>query len=655
MEDIIFDEYDEYELQKKVEMKTSKQHHYSRGFRKCALALALAVSVSTGFSAVPGRFDNMVTVEAAKKKDNKKPVIKLQGAASLQVTQNESVKIPKTTAKDNVDGNLTKKIKVSVKCGKKSYADLAKKIQKNKAVKFTKIGKYVITYTVSDKAKNKATKKRTVTVVAKAEEGKTTEAATTQSPTTESITTQSPKAENTTTENRITTEERTTVVSTTEESTTTTESSITDYSKYDIKTVTINNNTYNITKDDKFGEEVLPYASTYSDKITLKIENDYGVMKMDNNDPALKDSQYLKYFGKIFAYDEDGKDISNKIVIFDSSVDRLYKFKNAIVDIFVEDSKGNKLKKEFEIDSYDFDDSYDVDYFGEDYKLINSNPKVYAILQKRISYINWALDEKGVLTISGWGIMKDYQREPNYTPWADEKDSIRKVVIEDGVTYVGSYAFYNCPNLTEVQFAKTIKEIGKGAFYGCFGVEDTIIPPLVIPGNIEVIASDAFMYCTELPQVVMEEGVRDIRIGAFYGCSNLEKIDFPKSISTIEYDVFTATKWKQSQIQDTDVVIVNDILLYIRANTEIPKTVTSIQGDGFAFREDLQNIEIPDNVKRIGNYVFMACSNLDSVKIPNSVTEIGEWAFSDYEKITIQCETDSYAHLYAQKHGMKTK
>ena len=95
--------------------------------------------------------------------------------------------------------------------------------------------------------------------------------------------------------------------------------------------------------------------------------------------------------------------------------------------------------------------------------------------------------------------------------------------------------------------------------------------------------------------------------------------------------------------------------LYIRANTEIPKTVTSIQGDGFAFREDLQNVEIPDNIKRIGNHVFMVCSNLDSVKIPNSVTEIGEWAFSDYEKITIQCEMDSYAYSYAQKHGMKTK
>ena len=189
MEEIIFDEYDECEVENASEMKTVKNHHYSSGIRKCALALALVVAVSTGFSAVPGKFNNMATVEAARKKDKKKPAIKLSGKSNIRVTQNESVKVPKATAKDNVDGNITKKIKVSVKSGKKSYASLAKKIQKNKAVKFTKTGKYTITYTVSDKAKNKAMKKRTVMVVAKQEDKKTTENKTTAERTTENKTT----------------------------------------------------------------------------------------------------------------------------------------------------------------------------------------------------------------------------------------------------------------------------------------------------------------------------------------------------------------------------------------------------------------------------------------------------------------------------------
>ena len=189
MEDIIFDDYDEYELEKKSKGKTVKNSRYGKEIRRCALALALAVAVSTGFSAVPGKFNNMATVEAARKKDKKKPVIKLSGKSNIRVTQNESVKIPKATAKDNVDGNVTKKIKVSVKLGKKSYSSIAKKIQKNKAVKFTKTGKYTITYTVSDKAKNKATKRRTVTVVAKQENKKKTEDKTTAEQATENKTT----------------------------------------------------------------------------------------------------------------------------------------------------------------------------------------------------------------------------------------------------------------------------------------------------------------------------------------------------------------------------------------------------------------------------------------------------------------------------------
>ncbi|MCI5806424.1 MAG: DUF5011 domain-containing protein [Clostridium sp.] len=205
MEQIIFDDYDEYELEKKSKGKMVKNSRYGKEIRRCALALALAIAVSTGFSAVPGKFNNMATVEAARKKDKKKPVIKLSGKSNIRVTQNESVKIPKATAKDNVDGNITKKIKVSVKSGKKSYASIAKKIRKNKAVKFTKTGKYTITYTVSDKAKNKATKKRTVTVVTKQEDKNTTENKTTAEQTTE---------------NKVTTEQVTTTATT---ETTTTE------------------------------------------------------------------------------------------------------------------------------------------------------------------------------------------------------------------------------------------------------------------------------------------------------------------------------------------------------------------------------------------------------------------------------------------------
>ena len=378
MEEIIFDDYDEYEVENTLEMKAVKNHRYSSGIRKCALALALAVAVSTGFSAVPGKFNNMATVEAARKKDKKKPVIKLSGKSNIRVTQNESVKIPKATAKDNVDGNINKKIKVSVKSGKKSYSALAKKIRKNKAVKFTKTGKYTITYTVSDKAKNKATKKRTVMVVAKQEDKKTTENKTTAERTTES---------------RTTTEQVTTAATTTEIPATeapTTENVIDpslEYSKYNIDRVNVNGNYYNVTYDPRLSY-ALTYANTESDKITINVEHDYDNFVSKSTSGIAENSKYLGYLGKITATDEDGNDISNNIVIAELALYSGISSTNAI-DIYVEDKKGNNLVKKMYL-NFDFTNSNDFvfsncitkDLSKDQCILIDQNPVVYARLRQ---------------------------------------------------------------------------------------------------------------------------------------------------------------------------------------------------------------------------------------------------------------------------------
>ena len=370
MEQIIFDDYDEYELEKKSKGKTVKNSRYGKGIRKCALALALAVAVSTGFSAVPGKFNNMATVEAARKKDKKKPVIKLSGKSDIRVTQNESVKIPKATAKDNVDGNITKKIKVSVKSGKKSYASIAKKIQKNKAVKFTKTGKYTITYTVSDKAKNKATKKRTVTVVAKQEDKKTTE--------NQTIAEQ-------TTENKTTTEQVTTAATT--EATTTEKEIIvyptpTNYSKYDIKEYTIDGRKVKITYDESFAEKISngnPETKEDMANITFKIDN-FSYFCLDKK--TINGSyDFLKYFGNIKAYDEYGNDVSNSIVFYSPELKNFgpeLQIDCIVFAIYVENSLGKGQLLYFTVLIRDFDNVDEMNTIKEwEFVPVQGDPAVY--------------------------------------------------------------------------------------------------------------------------------------------------------------------------------------------------------------------------------------------------------------------------------------
>ena len=306
VEDIIFDEYDEALIN-----EPTKRNFKAKTLRKGMAAAMLGLTLATGFTGVPNTNNNMATVEAAKKKDKKKPVIKFAGSSKIETEVNKSVKIPKTTAKDNKDGNVTKKIAVKVTKGKKQFKTIAKKIKSNKAVKFTSTGNYVITYTVKDKAGNKATKKRYVTVKEAQKEQTTrrpaparvvpatTEAPkTTETPTTEAPTTEAP----TTTEGNV-------------------KKSIPakDLSKYgDIEKVTINGITYNVAK--KMNEETpLISSDEYSKaKFTsdnFDVENIFSIgFAVGTNSKYNNDNMfYLSFLGN-FKIMIDGIDLSNNII-----------------------------------------------------------------------------------------------------------------------------------------------------------------------------------------------------------------------------------------------------------------------------------------------------------------------------------------------------
>lgn len=385
VEDIIFDEYDEALIN-----EPTKRNFKAKTLRKGMAAAMLGLTLATGFTGVPNTNNNMATVEAAKKKDKKKPVIKFAGKSKINAEVNKSVKIPKTTAKDNKDGNVTKKIAVKVTKGKKKFKTIAKKIKSNKAVKFTSTGNYVITYTVKDKAGNKATKKRYVTVK-EAQKEQTTRRpaparvvpATTEAPTT----TETPTTEAPTTEAPITTEN---VIDPSLE-----------YSKYNIDRVNVNGNYYNVTKDPRLSY-ALTYANTESDKITINVEHDYDNFVSKSTSGIAENSKYLGYLGKITATDENGNDISNNIVIAElilvGGIDN-----TDVINIYVEDGKGNNLQKEVYL-NFDFTNSNDLvfsnvitnDIKKEEFILIDQNPIVYVrprVLSKTNDIENTSLQQ----------------------------------------------------------------------------------------------------------------------------------------------------------------------------------------------------------------------------------------------------------------------
>lgn len=135
--------------------------------------------------------------------------------------------------------------------------------------------------------------------------------------------------------------------------------------------------------------------------------------------------------------------------------------------------------------------------------------------------LTWKL-ENGVLTISktgnGTGEMPSYNFG-NQAPWHNQKDKISKLILEEGVTSVGNYAFEKHTVLTSVVFAESIKRIDAYAFYCC-----PELTAITLPKKLESIGYRSFYYCTGLTSVTIPANVTIIRHEDFAGCKNLKEV-----------------------------------------------------------------------------------------------------------------------------------
>ena len=138
----------------------------------------------------------------------------------------------------------------------------------------------------------------------------------------------------------------------------------------------------------------------------------------------------------------------------------------------------------------------------------------------------WSFDEAtGRLTISGTGAVEDCVY--GGMPWFEYTDKIKSVVIEDGVTGVGVYAFCNCSNLTDVVLPDSLSEIANGSFAG------TGLTRVEIPDGVTAICDNAFAECKALNEICFSESVTTIGELAFVGCDSLETVVLPASITEI--------------------------------------------------------------------------------------------------------------------------
>ena len=195
--------------------------------------------------------------------------------------------------------------------------------------------------------------------------------------------------------------------------------------------------------------------------------------------------------------------------------------------------------------------------------------------------------------------------------------------IAEGVTSIGTYAFYRCSSLTSIAIPTSVTSISSSAFSDCSGLTSVDFGE---NSQLTSISSSAFRECRSLTSITIPDSVTSISSYAFSYCSGLTTITIPEGVTSISNSTFSSC---------------NNLI-----SITIPEGVTSIGDWAFQGCSSLISITIPDSVTSIGDSAFRDCGSLTSIAIPASVTSIVDHAFQwcNFSTVTID---SSYAYQNA--------
>lgn len=244
------------------------------------------------------------------------------------------------------------------------------------------------------------------------------------------------------------------------------------------------------------------------------------------------------------------------------------------------------------------------------------------------------------LTISGTGVMPDFNfPEGNLAPWWNYEalgmltsfgnfkleGELKKVVIKDGVTNVGSYALFCLPAATQVTLPDSVTRIGRYGIAMCSKLTGMSIPK----GVTEI--GDFGLAGNGLTAVTLPDGLQSLGRGAFDSCTSLTNTTLPAAITAVPGKCFAdCTKLLNVKYAGT-VTAIGDLAFEScksLVTAPIPATVTELGASAFNGCVALTDVTLPAGVTAIPDGCFQGCTALKDMKLPGTVTSVGHNAFT---------------------------
>ena len=208
---------------------------------------------------------------------------------------------------------------------------------------------------------------------------------------------------------------------------------------------------------------------------------------------------------------------------------------------------------------------------------------------------------------------------------------VTDLAIPDGVTSIGSNAFFGCTSLTSVTIPDSVTSIGNGAFYDCTGLTEVYYNAKSVKGrsfafkdagtssgglravigdSVELIPAGLFSGCTGLTSVTIPDSVTSIGDYAFSGCTGLKSVTIPNNVTSIGKGAFNCTGL-------TEVIYNAKAVADLNWGSCVFEYAGTSSG-GF-------RVVIGDSVERIPSYLFYNCSGLTEIYYnAKAVTDLKE-------------------------------
>lgn len=216
--------------------------------------------------------------------------------------------------------------------------------------------------------------------------------------------------------------------------------------------------------------------------------------------------------------------------------------------------------------------------------------------------------------------------------------NVEKVVLPESVTCICGDAFVYCENLKEVNIPESVTEMGDDPFAGCLSIEiDNRSPHFICEDGVLFDDKKKFLIhytaSRKDQEYIIPETVTWIGKHSFYKCVNLRLVTITKNVKFMGNNAFSDCR-NIRLINQSDYFHYIDGVLY-------DKNITTCMH--YSMGSGVKAVKLADTVRTIGRNCFWNCDMIEKIIIPSSVRQIGYNPFANCKRVVLENHSPYYA------------